>query len=67
MRCEVGAGTAPDSTGSPRSHFSHQEEAGYKLLHPPREEPWGQTVVRLQSPEGAIVSISYIPVFHDES
>lgn len=42
------------------------ERAGYELLHPPREEPWGQTVARLQSPEGAIVGISYIPTFHDE-
>jgi catechol 2,3-dioxygenase-like lactoylglutathione lyase family enzyme len=43
------------------------EQAGYALLHPPREEPWGQTVARLQSPEGAILGISYIPMFHDES
>jgi catechol 2,3-dioxygenase-like lactoylglutathione lyase family enzyme len=43
------------------------EQAGYELLHPPREEPWGQTVARLQSPEGAIVGISYIPAFHAES
>jgi catechol 2,3-dioxygenase-like lactoylglutathione lyase family enzyme len=43
------------------------EQAGYELLHPPREEPWGQTVARLQSPEGAIVGISYIPMFHAES
>lgn len=42
------------------------EEAGYALLHPAREEPWGQTVARLQSPEGAIVGISYIPIFHGE-
>lgn len=38
--------------------------AGYELLHPVRQEPWGQTVVRLQSPEGAIVGISYAPVLH---
>ena len=43
------------------------EQAEYALLHPPREEPWGQTVARLQSPEGAIVGISYIPMFHDEN
>jgi catechol 2,3-dioxygenase-like lactoylglutathione lyase family enzyme len=42
------------------------EEAGYELLHPPRREPWGQTVARLQSPEGAVVGISYTPVLHDE-
>jgi catechol 2,3-dioxygenase-like lactoylglutathione lyase family enzyme len=43
------------------------EQAGYELLHPAREEPWGQTVARLQSPEGAIVGISYTPMFHEEN
>jgi catechol 2,3-dioxygenase-like lactoylglutathione lyase family enzyme len=43
------------------------EQAGYELLHPPRKEPWGQTVARLQSPEGAIVGISHIPMFHNEN
>jgi len=42
------------------------EQAGYALLHPPREEPWGRTVARLQSPEGAIVGISYAPVLHEQ-
>src|SRR5437764_12512740 len=42
------------------------EEAGYELLHGPREEPWGQTVARLQSTEGAIIGISYTPLLHDE-
>jgi catechol 2,3-dioxygenase-like lactoylglutathione lyase family enzyme len=40
------------------------EQAGYELLHEAREEPWGQTVARLQSPEGAIIGISYAPVLH---
>ncbi len=39
--------------------------AGYEILHPVRKEPWGQTVVRLQSLEGAIVGISYAPALHD--
>jgi catechol 2,3-dioxygenase-like lactoylglutathione lyase family enzyme len=43
------------------------EQAGYELLHAARTEPWGQTVARLQSPEGAIVGISYIPMFHGEN
>ena len=38
--------------------------AGHELLHPVRQEPWGQTVVRLLSPEGAIVGISYVPSMH---
>lgn len=41
------------------------EAAGHQLLHPPRQEPWGQTVVRLLSPEGAIVGVSYIPSMHE--
>lgn len=38
--------------------------AGHQMLHPPREEPWGQTVARLLSPEGAIVGISFAPTMH---
>ncbi len=41
------------------------EQTGYELLHPAREEPWGQTVARLQSPEGGIVGISYAPILHE--
>jgi catechol 2,3-dioxygenase-like lactoylglutathione lyase family enzyme len=41
--------------------------SGFELLHPSRLEPWGQTVARLQSPEGAIVGISHVPMFHDET
>ena len=43
------------------------QDAGHELLHPAREEPWGQTVARLQSPEGAIVGIAYTPLLHDEN
>ncbi|HKN94208.1 MAG TPA: VOC family protein [Thermoleophilaceae bacterium] len=39
--------------------------AGYELLHPARQEPWGQTVARLLSPEGAIVGVSHVPAFHE--
>jgi catechol 2,3-dioxygenase-like lactoylglutathione lyase family enzyme len=38
--------------------------AGFDLLHPAKTEPWGQTVARIQSPEGAIVGISYAPWLH---
>jgi catechol 2,3-dioxygenase-like lactoylglutathione lyase family enzyme len=37
---------------------------GFELLHEAREEPWGQTVARLQSADGAIIGISYAPWFH---
>jgi catechol 2,3-dioxygenase-like lactoylglutathione lyase family enzyme len=39
--------------------------AGHRLLHAAREEPWGQTVARMLSPEGTIVGISYTPVMHE--
>ena len=41
------------------------QEAGHDLLHGARTEPWGQTVARLQSPEGAIVGVSFTPVLHE--
>jgi catechol 2,3-dioxygenase-like lactoylglutathione lyase family enzyme len=41
--------------------------AGHVLLHDARTEPWGQTVARLQSPEGVVVGISYAPWFHDDA
>ena len=40
------------------------EESGFTLLHAARTEPWGQTVVRLQSVEGIVVGISYAPSLH---
>ena len=40
------------------------EAAGYQLLHPAREEPWGQTVTRVLSSEGLIIGISYAPALH---
>ncbi|HWF30922.1 MAG TPA: VOC family protein [Solirubrobacteraceae bacterium] len=55
-----------DVADAPAVDAAAQElrEAGCELLHPPREEPWGQTVARLQSPEGAIVGIAYTPALH---
>ena len=40
---------------------------GYQLLHGARTEPWGQTVARLLSQEGAILGISYAPSLHDRT
>jgi len=37
------------------------ELKGYELLHGVKTEPWGQTIARLQTPEGVIVGISYAP------
>ena len=38
---------------------------GFTLLHDRREEPWGQTVARLQSEDGSIIGISFAPSLHD--
>ena len=40
------------------------EAGGFELLHPPRREPWGQTVARVLSNEGSIVGLSYAPSLH---
>ena len=40
-------------------------EREFTLLHDRREEPWGQTVARLQSEEGLIVGISFAPSLHE--
>jgi catechol 2,3-dioxygenase-like lactoylglutathione lyase family enzyme len=40
------------------------ESKGYVLLHGSRTEPWKQTIARLQTPEGAIIGISYAPSLH---
>ncbi|MBA2794017.1 MAG: hypothetical protein H0U32_08545 [Thermoleophilaceae bacterium] len=41
------------------------EAEGFSLLHPPRTEPWGQTIARILSSEGLIVGRSYAPWLHD--
>ncbi len=40
---------------------------GFELLHDAKVEPWGQTVARLLSAEGAIVGLSYAPTLHEQS
>src|ERR1035438_5070080 len=35
-------------------------------LHATRKEPWGQTVCRVLTSEGAIVGISYAPSLHED-
>jgi catechol 2,3-dioxygenase-like lactoylglutathione lyase family enzyme len=40
------------------------EQKGFELLHQAREEPWGQTVARLQTGDRLIVGISYSPGLH---
>jgi catechol 2,3-dioxygenase-like lactoylglutathione lyase family enzyme len=40
------------------------EAKGVRLLCGPREEPWGQTVLRFLSPEGLLIGVTYTPWLH---
>lgn len=42
------------------------QEKGHVMLHNTRTEPWGQTVARLQTPEGMIIGISFAPWLHKD-
>jgi catechol 2,3-dioxygenase-like lactoylglutathione lyase family enzyme len=37
------------------------EAKGYRVLVGAKQEPWGQTVTRLLSPEGLLVGLTYTP------
>ena len=39
---------------------------GYRLLVSARNEPWGQTVTRLLSPEGVLVGVTLTPFLRDK-
>jgi hypothetical protein len=54
-----------DSEAAVKEAEGELVEGGYDLLHETKTEPWGQTVVRVQSPEGTIIGISYAPWFHE--
>ena len=41
------------------------QEAGHRLLHGARTEPWTQVTARLLSPDGLLVAVCYTPWFHD--
>jgi catechol 2,3-dioxygenase-like lactoylglutathione lyase family enzyme len=41
------------------------QDQGFELLHGARQEPWGQTVARLQTIDSLIVGISYAPALHE--
>lgn len=38
---------------------------GYTFIHDARQEPWGQTVARLLSPEGLLIGLSFAPWLHE--
>lgn len=55
-----------DDAGAVTDAAAELEAKGFRLLHPAREEPWGQTVARLLSIEGLIIGISYVPGMHGD-
>jgi catechol 2,3-dioxygenase-like lactoylglutathione lyase family enzyme len=67
-----GTSTWPSSVPTPNSWIEFDVEdvpsatevlkkQGYKLLVEARQEPWGQTVTRLISPEGLLVGVTFTP------
>jgi len=52
------------SAGEVASAAAELEAADHRLLAGPREEPWGQTVARLLSPEGLLVGVTHTPWQH---
>ena len=40
------------------------EAKGVRILAGPKDEPWGQTVVRFLSPQGSLIGITYTPWMH---
>ncbi len=53
-----------ESAAAVRQATAELSAAGYRLLREARDEPWGQTTARLQSPEGLLVGISHTPWMH---
>jgi catechol 2,3-dioxygenase-like lactoylglutathione lyase family enzyme len=49
---------------SVQSAADELKAAGHDLLHGSKTEPWGQTIARLQTPEGVIVGVCYTPWLH---
>jgi catechol 2,3-dioxygenase-like lactoylglutathione lyase family enzyme len=52
---------SPEAVGEAAGEL---EQRGYELLHSARKEPWGQTVARWLSSDGAILGISHAPQLH---
>jgi len=53
-----------DSPESVAAAASELKSKGYDLLHGARTDPWGQTVARLQTSDGLIVAVSFVPWMH---
>jgi catechol 2,3-dioxygenase-like lactoylglutathione lyase family enzyme len=54
-----------EDSGAVQAAAEELRSTGFTLLHDARTEPWGQTVARLQSFEGAVIGISFAPWLHE--
>ncbi len=52
------------SPGEVAAAATELERRGHRLLHGARRDPWGQTVARLQTDDGVVVGISFVPWMH---
>ena len=43
------------------------QDQGQEFVHKARLEPWGQTLARFISPEGALIGLSYAPWLHENT
>lgn len=53
-----------EDAGAVQTAADELRDRGFTLLHDARTEPWGQTVARLQSIEGAVIGMSFAPWMH---
>jgi len=53
-----------ESEAAVRAGVQEMEAQGFTLVHSARTEPWGQTIARILTNEGAIVGLSYTPWMH---
>jgi catechol 2,3-dioxygenase-like lactoylglutathione lyase family enzyme len=54
-----------ESAAAVRTAATELEGKGFRLLVKTRDEPWGQTVTRLLSPEGLLVGVTFTPWQHE--
>jgi catechol 2,3-dioxygenase-like lactoylglutathione lyase family enzyme len=64
MKIEFVSTIAMITPDPPRSRQLYVDTLGLPLAGQ-SDDGWGQTIVRLLSPEGAIVGISYVPAMHE--
>ena len=53
-----------ESEAAVASAASELQAHGYDVLHSARTEPWGQVVARIQTSEGVLLGISFVPSMH---